>query len=57
MEIRKVVNEHGVWFDIEEIIHNCQEIKFDKEGMFLDGELIFNWIEFENIKRDVFKGE
>jgi len=53
-----VINEHGVWFDIEEEVTNLHEIQFNESGMLMDDEFLFSWAELENIKnKAMFLGE
>jgi len=45
-----IINEFGVWIDIEEEVTNLHEIKFNKDGMSIDEDFLFSWVELENIK-------
>ena len=45
-----IINEFGVWIDIEEEVINLHEIKFNKDGMSIDDEFLFSWVELEDIK-------
>ncbi|MFA7287346.1 MAG: hypothetical protein WC055_00555 [Melioribacteraceae bacterium] len=46
----QIINEFGVWYDYEEIIHNYQEIGFKESGMYFNDELLFTWEELDDIK-------
>lgn len=46
-----IVNEHGIFFDYDEVVHNYQEIGFKENGMYFNDELLFTWEELEDIKK------
>ena len=53
-----IINEFGVWIDIEEEVTNLHEIKFNKDGMSIDEDFLFSWVELETIKnKAIFLGE
>lgn len=45
-----IINEYGIWYDYEEIVHNYHEIGFKENGMYFNDDFLFTWEELEDIK-------
>ena len=53
MDVTEHINEHGIWFDIEEQSIDCQEGQFKPNGFYLNGSLLFTWKRSDEYRKGI----
>ncbi|NOR27634.1 MAG: hypothetical protein GQ540_03785 [Lutibacter sp.] len=53
MSVKEIKNKHGVWLDIEEIVHQYSECQFKQDGFYLNDELLFTWERADEIRKEM----
>lgn len=47
---KMIINENGIWYNLEEEATSIHEGHFTLEGFSFDDSLLFTWEELEDIK-------